>query len=513
MSNVYDVLSEGWIDATLGDLGEWKGGGTPSKSNLSFWANGTVPWVSPKDMKRFYLDDAEDKITTDAIKNSSAQLLPVDSVLVVTRSGILERTLPVAINRVAVATNQDLKALLPVDGIDPRYIAYLLKRHDQRLRDECSKAGTTVASVDLPKLKAFKCGLAPLAEQRRIVSKIEALQERSRNAREALAEVGPLLEQFRQSLLAAAFSGRLTADWRAAHPDVEPASELLARIRTERRQRWEQSELAKYKAKGTKPPNNWQDKYQEPNALDEVAFADLPDLTDGWFWTNMDCISHRVSVGHVGPTSAFYCDADEGIPFLRSQNVRPRRLSTDGLNYITREFHNELQKSQLHAGDILVVRVGANRGDTCRVPEGYDELNCANIVFAQPCGELSPFIELFCQSTFGQTLLLGMSTGSAQGVINTKSVAELPIPVCSYAEQAEIITRLDAAFAGVNAIVDEVTHSESALTQLDQSILAKAFRGELVPQDPRDEPASELLARIRSTREKLTKPKKSRTRQ
>ena len=84
------------------------------------------------------------------------------------------------------------------------------------------------------------------------MAKIEALQERSRRAREALAEVGPLLEQFRQSVLAAAFRGDLTADWRAAHPNVEPASELLRRIHAERRRRWEQAELAKYEAKGTK---------------------------------------------------------------------------------------------------------------------------------------------------------------------------------------------------------------------------------------------------------------------
>ncbi len=82
------------------------------------------------------------------------------------------------------------------------------------------------------------------------------MQERTRRAREALAEVGPLLEEFRQSVLAAAFRGDLTADWRAAHPNVEPASELLARIRAERRRRWEEAELAKYEAAGKKPPKN-----------------------------------------------------------------------------------------------------------------------------------------------------------------------------------------------------------------------------------------------------------------
>ena len=110
-------LPTGWAAATLDDLGTWKGGGTPRKSNSSFWTNGTVPWVSPKDMKRFFIDDAQDLITTEAVKESSAQLLPENSVMVVTRSGILERVLPVAINTVPVATNQDLKTLVPEDDI------------------------------------------------------------------------------------------------------------------------------------------------------------------------------------------------------------------------------------------------------------------------------------------------------------------------------------------------------------------------------------------------------------
>jgi len=257
-------------------------------------------------------------------------------------------------------------------------------------------------------------------------------------------------------------------------------------------------ERCNFQAKGKKPPKNWQDKYKEPEPVDE---SELPELPEGWCWANMDRFSHRVSVGHVGPTSKFYCEADEGIPFLRSQNVRPRRLSEEGLNYIVPEFHNKLQKSQLQEGDILVVRVGANRGDTRRVPSGYDELNCANIVFARPCGQMSKFIELFCQSDLGQSLLLGMSRGGAQGVINTTSIAELPVPICAHEEQTEIIRRVDEALETVVKVEGGLASMESSLTQLEQSILSKAFQGELVPQDPRDEPASQLLARIRNARE------------
>lgn len=125
-------------------------------------------------------------------------------------------------------------------------------------------------------MKNFDIPVAPTGEQRRIVEKIDALQDRSRKAREALSEVGPLLEQFRQSLLAAAFRGDLTADWRAQNPNVEPASELLKRIRKERRQKWEEAELAKYEAKGKQPPKGWQEKYKEPDPVDESELPELP---------------------------------------------------------------------------------------------------------------------------------------------------------------------------------------------------------------------------------------------
>ena len=148
----------------------------------------------------------------------------------------------------------------------------------------------------------------------------------------------------------------------------------------------------------------------------------------GWVERKLEEISECVSVGHVGETSSFYCDENDGIPFVRSQNVRPRRLELDGVRYITKKFHAKLKKSRLISGDLLFVRVGVNRGDCCSVPANLGELNCANIVFARPREGLIDYLEYYCQSKTGRSQLMRMTTGSAQGVINTKSVAELLIP-------------------------------------------------------------------------------------
>ncbi|MDP9349754.1 MAG: restriction endonuclease subunit S, partial [Gemmatimonadota bacterium] len=163
----------------MGDLGEWVGGGTPSKQEAAYWTHGTVPWVSPKDMKTPVILETEDRITEAAVQNSATRLIPPGSVLVVTRSGILQRTVPVAVNQVAVTLNQDLKALVPNGLVLPQFVADYIRSRELEILTQCSKAGTTVASIDFDRLKSYPVPLPPLSEQRRIVTKIEELQARS----------------------------------------------------------------------------------------------------------------------------------------------------------------------------------------------------------------------------------------------------------------------------------------------------------------------------------------------
>ena len=166
-------------------------------------------------------------------------------------------------------------------------------------------------------------------------------------------------------------------------------------------------------------------------------------LPEDWVWASASEVCERVSVGHVGPTSEHFTDADSGVPFVRSQNVRPGRLTLDSAKYITPEFHGRLRKSQLEAGDVLVVRVGANRGDSCEVPAGIHQLNCANVVFARPIFP-NGFLGLFLGSDYGRQSMLSLSTGAAQGVINTGAIAALPVPVPPDVVQRRIASILSA---------------------------------------------------------------------
>lgn len=162
-----------WPTVRLGDLGQWIGGGTPSKSRAEYWSGGTVPWLSPKDMRSPVLSGTQDRITEAAVRDSAVRLVPAGSVAVVLRSGILERTLPVAVVPFATTMNQDMKALSPGTGVDVRWVAWALRSIEQRVLRGARKAGATVASIEATRLMEQRIPLPDEGEQRRIVAILE----------------------------------------------------------------------------------------------------------------------------------------------------------------------------------------------------------------------------------------------------------------------------------------------------------------------------------------------------
>jgi type I restriction enzyme, S subunit len=203
----------------LRELGVWSGGNTPSKARADFWNEGVIPWVSPKDMKVHELSGSEDLISETALQEGRVSLLPAGAVLIVTRSGILSHSLPVAVTKVPVTINQDIKALVPHKDICPRYVAHALRGASQRILKTCSKHGTTVASVETAALLDFEIPLLPLDEQRKVVAEIEKEFSRLDEAVANLQRVKANLKRYKASVLKAAVEGRLveTADaWRTS---------------------------------------------------------------------------------------------------------------------------------------------------------------------------------------------------------------------------------------------------------------------------------------------------------
>ena len=196
-----------WDRVRLKDLGTWYGGGTPSKSNPEFWVDGHVPWLSPKDMGPEVLSTTVDHITSAAVVGSSTRLVPAGSVAVVTRSGILERTLPVAVVPFETTMNQDMKAVAPHEGIDPRWVAWGLRAYERQLLRETRKAGTTVASIEMARFYDFTLPLPGLDEQRRVVAILEDHLSRLDAANAATASATRRLAALRERSIIDAIIG------------------------------------------------------------------------------------------------------------------------------------------------------------------------------------------------------------------------------------------------------------------------------------------------------------------
>ncbi|HCE1798256.1 TPA: restriction endonuclease subunit S [Vibrio parahaemolyticus] len=209
-------VPEHWKVVPLKYLCRFSGGGTPSKDNLSYWTNGTTPWVSPKDMKTFWIEKTQDYVTDIAVKESSTNLVEKGALLMVVRSGILQRTIPIAINTVPVTLNQDMKALRFNNRMLATFASDYILGNVDKLLLEWSKEGATVESIEHEYLANGLFPVPPIVEQRQIVEALTQQKERF-DELEGKAIVGiKLLQERRTALISAAVTGKIDVrNWQA----------------------------------------------------------------------------------------------------------------------------------------------------------------------------------------------------------------------------------------------------------------------------------------------------------
>ena len=334
--------------------------------------------------------------------------------------------------------------------------------------------------------------LPPLNEQRRIVSAIEQLTDRSNKARTALADIPKLIEQFRQSVLAAAFRGDLTADWRDRNPDIEPASELLERIKIDRLR----------EAKSPKQIEKINEIYSYQESEDTKA------LPTHWQYTSLEKLASSLDYGTSAKSSS-----SGDVVVLRMGNLQGGEIDWGDLAYTSDK--DEIEKYNLQPNTVLFNRTNSPelvgktsiyRGDLPAIFAGY-------IIRINNVEELDPEYLNYClNSDYARNYCWKVKTdGVSQSNINAQKLGKFEIPFCSLKEQKEVIGQIKRSFKIVEKIEKLYQENYSDLEQLDRSILAKAFRGELVPQDPSDEPAAVLLERIRAERETSTPKQRGKT--
>jgi type I restriction enzyme, S subunit len=201
-----------WVTRRIRFLANFIGGSTPATKEAAFWEGGSVPWVSPKDMKTRLISDTEDHLTGEGLKNCASGLLQPGQVLIVVRSGILRHTLPVAINAVPVALNQDIRVFVLNDQVSPEYLAWFIEGKQKPLIEQWCKAVTTVESVEMEYLLDSFIPVPPMTEQVRIAESISRSSENINRIRESIKESTRLIKERRAALVTAAVTGQIPVE-------------------------------------------------------------------------------------------------------------------------------------------------------------------------------------------------------------------------------------------------------------------------------------------------------------
>lgn len=389
------------------------------------------------------------------------------------------------------------------DRIQPTWLAHFLSQSRFRRLARQHMTGSAgqlrVASVWL---SGAQIPLAPADEQIRIVEKLEELLSELDAGVAELKAAQKKLGQYRQSLLKAAVEGSLTEQWRKQNTPKETGAQLLERILLERRARWEAKQLAKFKEQGKMPPKDWQKKYPEPIHPKKV---NLPDLPPGWVWGTLSQVGwlDRGRSTHR-PRNAPHLYGGQ-YPFVQTGDIRHAETFISNVAATYNEVG--LNQSRLWPIGTICITIAANIGKTA-ILSSKACFPDSIVGFLTELTDVSiRYVEYFMRSV--QQKLEDDAPATAQKNINLEILSKVIVAIPPIDEQNQIVKFLDHALAQAadNNFAIDLGIKQSAAQR--QNILRAAFSGQLVPQDPNDEPASVLLARIRAeraAREAVKKP-------
>ncbi|MCV2402937.1 restriction endonuclease subunit S [Marinomonas sp. C2222] len=459
-------LPKGWESTSLKE----------SLSVKSFISDGD--WIESKDqdtnggVRLIQLADIGDGL----FKNKSSRFMTMDAAkrlncTFLEEGDLLIARMPDPLGRACIFPGVNQKAVTVVDvclirNIDSSaFINPLLKYwiNSPLVRNliYSNSSGSTRKRITRKKLESFSLPAPPLAEQKRIVEKLDEVLAQVDSIKARLDSIPDILKRFRQSVLASAVSGKLTEEWRGGESFNPLQVEHNIKLPT-----ISQS----FKDHGS--INTWV----------PIRLGSVVDLING-------------DRGKNYPNKSEYTES--GIPFINTGHIDPDgTLSIDRMSYISRDKYLSLGSGKVKPKDIVYCLRGATMGKTAKVDFSEGAIASSLVILRANNNILSEFIYYFLISPVAKKLITEYDNGSAQPNLSAKSLASYPLYLPPLEEQAEIVSLVDQYFAFADAIEKQVKNAQQRVDKLTQSILAKAFRGELVPQDPDDEPADKLLERI-----------------
>lgn len=470
-----------WAWISLSDIGEFSGGATPSKAKSVFW-DGEVNWFSSKDIKREELTESELKITREGLKATGLKLYSPGCLVMVTRSGILKHTLPVSILRAEGTVNQDLKVLSPFIGGLERYLQIMLRGLNGFIIESFVKTGMTVQSLKFEEFAFQPFPIPPLAEQKRIVAKVDELmalcdqleaqkQEREEQAskltRASLAcfteaptsanlnlifhpsyAVSPA--DLRKSILTLAIQGKLVPQ----DPNDEPAHMQLERVDLERDQ------LVKTK------------RIRRPNILGPIEEDAIPfQVPTSWQWRHLADICFQITDG-AHHTPQYH---ESGVPFLSVKDISSGTIDFCSTRFISEEAHRELcRRCKPEHGDILLTKIGTT-GIAVNVNTNQEFsifVSLALLKFSQRNLDGRYLMHLI-----NSPFVKHQSAKNTQGVGNKnlvlRLISQFTIPIPPLAEQRRITAKVDELMALVDALEFQLATTRTTASNLLSALVAE----------------------------------------
>jgi type I restriction enzyme S subunit len=462
-------MPEGWAAATLEDIGELYCGQSPATQFVNTNRVGT-PYITGPDQW-----DGND-LHVDKWTSDPRRIVPDGCVFVTVKGAGVGTIFP----GVPGAIGRDIYAFSPAVDVHHSFVRRALEFTVSEIK---RNAAGDIPGLSKDHLLKHYINIPPYEEQKRIVAAIDNLFVVSKSARDRLSRVPLILKRFRQAVLAAARSGKLTEDWRERNSALSnTVADFVAGL----------------------VPGASSDCV--PSEDDQMELFDIPSR---WVWARCEhlCDPERaitygvIKLGH---------HVKDGIPILRSSNVRWLRIDEENVKCISRQIASDYERTFLKGGEILVT-VRGTLGGVAVVPSHLAGYNISREVAVLPINNsLRPdFICYAIAANWSQMWLSQVSKGVAYTGVNIRDLKRLPVPVPPTTEQEEIVRRVKALFELAERIDQQASAATLKVGRLTQSILAKAFRGELVPteaelarRESRDyEPASVLLERIRKNRE------------
>ena len=469
-------LPKGWSKQQLGSLASTiTKGTTPTTIGFQYQSEG-IPFIKVENIEnnRIYHSSVYQFISLEAHSSLSRSAFEAGDVLF-SIAGTIGKTALVSESDLPCNTNQAVAIIRgATETLVADYLKYNLTYRAKEIFQDNARGGA-MNNVSLGDLKKTLINIPPLAEQKRIVEKLDQVLAQVDTIKARLDGIPAILKRFRQSVLAAAVSGKLTEEWRG---EKKPAHVSFNEIKLIK------ENLIKNKV--------------AKKDLEAKEGRLLHSMPKEWLCVKLCSVALKITDGeHKTPKRE-----GTGNYLLSARNVRDGYIALDNVDYVGDEEFSKLRKRcDPNKGDILISCSGSV-GRVCLVDEDDKYVMVRSAALVRGIDEIifNKFMMLALQSPILQKNIEDSSRSTAQSNLFLGPIKELDIPLPSLKEQTEIVRLVDQYFAFADTIEKQVQKAQQRVDKLTQSILAKAFRGELVPQDPRDEPADQLLKRIAAAR-------------